>query len=133
MVDDYLKQWLQKAMNDIKVMHNERNMAEENLVPEAICFHAQQAVEKFLKAFLVNHKIEFGKTHNLEMLLNQCRNQDQDFSGLSVGKLSEYAVEIRYPDEVFIPSIAEVDQSIEIAEKIKQFIFKKLDISDKEL
>lgn len=33
----------------------------------AVCFHAQQSAEKYLKALLVEHDIYFPKTHNLAM------------------------------------------------------------------
>ena len=37
---------------------------------EVIGFHAQQAVEKFLKAALSHHRVAFAKTHDLVQLLN---------------------------------------------------------------
>ena len=124
-------------MNDLKVMRNERNMKSDNLVTDAICFHAQQAVEKFLKAYLVKYDIEFGKTHNLKTLLKQCADHDADFKTVTVGDLSDYAsdyaVEIRYPDEFYEPTIEEVDENISIAESIKEFIMKKFNIDEKDL
>ena len=35
-----------------------------------LCFHAQQAVEKSIKAVLVHHGIDFPKTHNLQVLID---------------------------------------------------------------
>jgi len=35
---------------------------------ENVGFHAQQAAEKFIKAFLVRHQIEFPKTHDIGLL-----------------------------------------------------------------
>ncbi|MGD9201390.1 MAG: HEPN domain-containing protein [Chitinispirillia bacterium] len=133
MVDEYTKKWLQKAMNDLKVVRNERAVEKENLVTDAICFHAQQAAEKLLKAYLVKNNIEFGKTHNLKKLLNQCIGHDKKFDQLSVGDLTEYAVEIRYPDEFYIPSLKEVNESIQIAENVKKFVFKKLGITENDI
>ncbi len=40
------KKWIKKAENDMKVAKDELNT--ENPVTDAICFHAQQAVEKLL-------------------------------------------------------------------------------------
>lgn len=133
MVDEYTKKWLIKAMNDLKVMRNERNMKGDDLVTDAICFHAQQAAEKFLKAYLVAYDIEFGKTHNLKILLKQCADHDADFKKVTVGDLSDYAVEVRYPDEFYDPTIEEVDENISIAESIKEFILKKFNIDEKDL
>lgn len=129
MVNDYTKKWLQKALNDLKVMHNERNVEAENRVAEAVCFHAQQAVEKLLKAYLVQHDIEFGKTHNLKILLKLCRDHDPDFKVMSVGDLTDYAVEVRYPDDFYVPTLEEADESIGIADAAKVFILQKLGVS----
>ncbi len=35
-----------------------------------VCFHAQQCVEKYLKAFLTEHDLSFERTHNLTILLD---------------------------------------------------------------
>ena len=37
---------------------------------ELLCFHAQQAAEKSLKAVLIHHSIELPRTHNLERLID---------------------------------------------------------------
>jgi HEPN domain-containing protein len=37
---------------------------------ELLCFHAQQAAEKSLKAVLIQHGIEPPRTHNLETLID---------------------------------------------------------------
>jgi len=44
--------------------------ADRNVADETIGFHAQQAVEKCLKAVLILHEIEFRKTHNLDELVD---------------------------------------------------------------
>ena len=130
MVDDYTKKWIIKALNDFKVMLNERKVPPKDLVTDAICFHAQQAVEKFLKAYLVAYNIEFGKTHNLKTLLGQCIEHDSDFTRVSVGDLSDYAVAVRYPDEFYEPTLEEVDKHITIATDVKKFVLDKLTIKE---
>jgi len=47
--------------------------------------------------------------------------------------LSHFAVEIRYPDEFYIPSVEEAKEYLEIALKIKEFTFKKLGIKEDEV
>ena len=56
MIESYLKQWLKKALNDISVMRHELALPEEEIITESICFHAQQAAEKLLKAYLIYKK-----------------------------------------------------------------------------
>jgi HEPN domain-containing protein len=126
MIDEYVKKWLIKAENDLKVAENEMNVSAENIVTEAICFHSQQAVEKFLKAYLVTKNVEFGKTHNLKFLLDLCIKEDKEFEKVNIGNLSFYAVEIRYPDEFIIPSIDEAKECVKIAKEVKEFVLKKI-------
>jgi HEPN domain-containing protein len=66
-----------------------------------VCFHAQQAVEKSLKAVLFTHQIEFRRTHNLSELI-QILNQhgvDTPVSGEQVNLLNKFAVTFRYDDK----------------------------------
>ena len=79
-----------------------------------------------MKAYLASKNIDFGKTHNLEFLLELCRKQDADFENLNVGDLSFYAVEVRYPDEFYIPPVAEAKECFKIASNARDFILKKL-------
>ena len=126
MNNKYLKNWITKADNDLKVAEHEMNISVDECVTEAICFHCQQAVEKYLKAYLIFQKHDFGKTHNLEYLIELCSKYDKEFHKINVGNLSFYAVEIRYPDDFYIPTIKEAKESIEIAKQVKNFVLRKI-------
>ena len=55
----FIKQWFYKAEEDFIVI---KHLTEDEFcAPGAICFHCQQASEKYLKAFLIFHEIEFPK------------------------------------------------------------------------
>ena len=123
------RQWIIKAMEDMRVMEHEFSFSEEDVVTSAVCFHAQQAVEKFLKAFLVLKGVEFGKTHNLELLLELCKRLDPEFERIEIGNLTQYAIEVRYPDEFYIPTLEEAKEEYEIARQIKDFILEKTGLS----
>ena len=60
---DWIKEWINKADKDLKVA--ERFLNDENMA-DVVCFHAQQASEKCLKAYLNWLEIEYPKTHLLE-------------------------------------------------------------------
>ncbi|HPJ39792.1 MAG TPA: HEPN domain-containing protein, partial [Spirochaetota bacterium] len=45
-----------------------------------ICYHCQQAAEKYLKGFLVSQNISFGKTHDLLIIIESCQKIDDSFS-----------------------------------------------------
>ncbi len=114
-------------------MEHELSFPNEEIPTGAVCFHAQQCVEKLLKAFLVYHQKEFGRTHNIEFLIRLCSEIDKDFAHLSSGDLSFYAVEVRYPDDFYVPSIEESRECYSIAVNAKEFIFNKLKLNEKNL
>lgn len=43
-----------------------------------------------------------------------------------IDKLTDYAVEIRYPEDIYFPDIKEAEEAIKKAEKVKEFVLKKL-------
>ncbi len=83
---DFVQQWLNRARKDLAAGELLLKGAFEDY--ENVGFHAQQAAEKFIKAFLVCHQIEFSKTHNIALLTQ---------TGAGVDSLTSYAVEFRYP------------------------------------
>lgn len=122
-----IRNWIQKAENDFKIGKDE--MATHEPASDMVCFHMQQCSEKYLKAFLIFHDKEHSRSHNLEALLNLCSRIDQDFQELAemgVNKLTRYATSLRYGEEFYSPSLAEVNQAIELAEKVRGFVRKKL-------
>ena len=121
---DYLKNWLTKASNDLKLAEHE--ISHPDPVTDGICFHCQQAVEKFLKAFLIYHAIEFERTHNLFALLEQCNQQDSAFGAIDLKDLNFFGVAVRYPDDFYIPSSAECAEYIEIARQVKCLVETKI-------
>jgi len=130
---EIIKKWILKAENDLKIAKDE--MLTENPATDAICFHAQQCVEKYLKAYLISKDKEISKTHDILFLIKQCLLIDNEFNyllELNADSLTSYAVEIRYPEEFYFPSLEEAKEAIEICEKVKQFVinkFKEMGIS----
>lgn len=130
MINEEVKEWLKKAEIDLKVIEHELKLPQEEIVIEAVCFHAQQAVEKHLKAFLIHHKIQYKKTHNIDILLIECSKLDNDFQGINVENLSQFGVRIRYPDDFYVPDMEEVKFYYNLANQIKKLIISKLEIKE---
>jgi HEPN domain-containing protein len=96
---DLVEQWLAKAEVDFRTA--QRLMRDREPIREAIAFHCQQAAEKYLKAFLVRHQVEFPKTHNLEQLLDLMAPIAPELAASleETEVLSPYRVAIRYPGD----------------------------------
>jgi HEPN domain-containing protein len=94
---DLVQGWLNKAASDLVAM---RASAQAGAL-DAACFHAQQAAEKYLKAYLADRDHEIVHTHNLFKLLAACSELDPAFSQLTdaAGLLTPFAVEARYDTE----------------------------------
>ncbi len=93
-------EWIAKAEGDLATAGRELR-ARRSPNYDAACFHAQQTVEKYLKAFLQERGSYFPKTHSLIELLELCLPLDSTFElqrDLLV-RLDRYAVRYRYPGE----------------------------------
>ncbi|MBU2446153.1 MAG: HEPN domain-containing protein [Bacteroidetes bacterium] len=134
MNEDAVKRWLLKAESDFKTGNDE--IATQEPATDTICFHMQQCVEKYLKAFLIFNGKEIRKTHDIAELIRACMKIDTEFQklfDLDTDKLTEYAVEIRYSEEFYFPSLEEAEEAIEIARKVKEFVRIKLEESGMKL
>ena len=91
-------EWMEKAEGDFQTATREAVVAE---VPnfDAVCFHAQQSAEKYLKAVLVERGIYFPKTHDLESLLTNVCSVAPEASSLvnTANRLTDYGTIYRYP------------------------------------
>ena len=125
-IKDLVNKWIKKAENDI--LTAERELLFEDPITQTICFHCQQAAEKYLKAFLVHHQIYFPKTHRIMELLELCATVNSSFPDelQDADNLTDYAVEIRYPDFWLEPEIKDAKEALAIAEKVKEFVLERL-------
>jgi len=126
-LNDTVGLWIRKAENDLKAGKGE--LSSENPATDTVCFHAQQCAEKYLKGYLILSGIEIEKTHHIGKILNRCKEQDDEFSILlenGANKLTAYAVELRYPDDYYMPDVEETRAAMEIAEGVKRFVLRKM-------
>ena len=68
--EGYIEGWFLKADHDLLAAQKEFSSKEP--LTDIICFHCQQCVEKYLKAYLTFHGKKFPKTHVLEDLTFLC-------------------------------------------------------------
>jgi HEPN domain-containing protein len=95
---DETSEWVQKAEGDMKTAQREFTVLEEPN-HDAVCFHAQQCAEKYLKARIIEEGLQVTRTHDLEVVLNQLLLFEAGLTDLmqAVRILSAMAVEVRYP------------------------------------
>ena len=106
-------------------------MREHDDVTEIVCFHCQQAVEKYLKALLIHNKTEsIPKTHNIDLLLNLCTKFDKDFIIYTGTELTTYVVDLRYPDTLYIPSKEQMQEAIRITDDIIKLCIKNMKVEE---
>ncbi len=122
-----VKAWLEKAERDLTAARGLMGLKPHPL-PDAACFHAQQSAEKFLKAFLIYHDLPLQKTHDLGELIGVASKVDETFLELmDLGeKLTDYAVEVRYPLPGEEPTEEEAQEAIWMAEQIRTFVRRRL-------
>jgi HEPN domain-containing protein len=88
---------------------------------EIVYFHSQQAAEKYLKALLVRHQLEFPKTHDIKDLLDLLNTvhpaaaealRDAEF-------LTPFGVKIRYPGD-FPDTLPDAEKkAVDLAGRVK--------------
>lgn len=120
----YVRQWIEKAGDDLIVIDKLTQF--EVVATSAVCFHCQQVVEKYLKAFLIANGVEIRKTHNIEFLLAECEEFDGDFSLIDPKDLNDFGVDIRYPGDIYSPSVEETLAHKQIALEVKELVEQKL-------
>ena len=129
--EELIKSWLKKAEKDLLTAKHELSFADS--VTESVCFHCQQAAEKYLKAYLVFLDVPFTKTHEIGELITKCEKRDREISALKeeADKLTDYAIEIRYPEEWIEPALEEAKEAFEMAKEIREFVLNRITFSNK--
>ncbi|MFA6924343.1 MAG: HEPN domain-containing protein [Bacteroidales bacterium] len=126
MKNDY-SEWISKAEEDLTTC---RALMDIEYPPfSVICYHAQQMAEKYIKAYLTFKEIEFKKTHDIILLLDEyCISDDDEFNNIRDDAfiLSDYSINTRYPGDYFPLNRNDADEAIDASCKIKNFIISKI-------
>ena len=113
---DHPLEWLNRAYSDLAIASAQIADA----YPEDLCYHAQQATEKALKALLLHRVVAIPRVHDISDLLGNLLK-----TGVTIPEsireaafLSEYAVAARYPglEEPVTPD--ELQSAIEKAREV---------------
>jgi HEPN domain-containing protein/predicted nucleotidyltransferase len=96
-VPSSVRDWLERADVDLQMI--DRALVGGPVPWAGVCFHAQQAAEKYLKVLLIQRMIHPDRTHNLAELVAAVRLAGYDFPEFAeeCKLLKPYAVDVRYP------------------------------------
>ncbi len=124
--DEFVHQWLSKAEEDFSAAKSLITYGASFL--STVCFHSQQAAEKYLKAFLTYHQVEFPKTHDIDELLDLIAPTDSKLSESlrDVIVLTNYGVDVRYPGDFPNVTSSDAQQAIQMAEKVRRLVLQLL-------
>ncbi len=114
-------QWVDKAEEDWDVAQRSYR-ARKRPSYDAACFHAQQCVEKYLKARLNEAGVVFRKTHDLVDLLKQVVTVEPNWASLQAQAiyLTDFAVQYRYPGRDAIK--ADAQKAIKDCREVRRII-----------
>lgn len=93
------REWVGKAEDDYQLAAEGSRLSRP--FHDQVCFHCQQAAEKYLKAVLEQLGLSVPKTHDLERLLGALLPHHPTLRPLRRGLafLTNFSVAIRYPGE----------------------------------
>jgi HEPN domain-containing protein len=118
-------QWLEKAAADFDAADQ---LCAQGRFREIVAFHCQQAAEKYLKAFLVRHQVEFPKTHDIAKLLDRVATVNATLADsiMDADLLTPFGVEVRYPSDA--PELLEGGEVevIDVARRVRDTVMASL-------
>ena len=110
------REWVNRARSDLEIAGSRK----EGVYLEDLCFHAQQAAEKAVKALLIKHNVEFPYVHDIAQLLTLLEKTGQQISEpiRQAERLTRFAVIARYPGMAPPTTLDEYNEALSLAENL---------------
>ena len=120
-----LDEWIEKAEADYKSAVALQRRRKEPL-PDIVCYHCQQCVEKYLKAYLIAQGSTPPRIHDLVDLLNLCAFYDATLTARLplVYVLNPYGVLMRYPG--MTATVAEAQAAVHAMRRLRTILRRTL-------
>jgi len=118
MKEQVVKEWIERGRHDLEVA--KILLAEEEYF-DVVLFHIHQAVEKYLKGFLISKGWGLKKIHDIELLITEAMSFDDEFQKyLDLGReLTAFYYEERYPPgPITSYSKEEIKEVLRVAEEL---------------
>ena len=93
------EEWFKKADDDFKVA---KLIFRDGGFMDIVGYHLHQAIEKYLKGFLVYNNQEYPLIHNLVALLKKCAQFDEHIMDYNAEckRMNSYFIEAKYPMDI---------------------------------
>ena len=122
MVDDP-HEWLNRARSSLEIAKNRG----PQIYLEDLCFGAQQAAEKAIKALMIKRGIDFPYVHDIARLLSLLRESGEAIPD-AVGnarKLTRFATVTRYPMNQVVTE-QHYQEAVSVAEAVLRWVQKRI-------
>jgi HEPN domain-containing protein len=123
-----VEEWVKKAEdNYLSALTLARRRSRP--VPDVVCNQCQQCAEKYLKALLVRHQLDFPKVHDLLQLEELVAHAEPDVRLIhaDLAVLNPYGIDIRYPGLEATPE--EAREAIKAIKQVRRFVRARLGLS----
>ncbi|OFX15422.1 MAG: hypothetical protein A2Z18_06030 [Armatimonadetes bacterium RBG_16_58_9] len=124
-MNEVVREWIEKAEGDYLTAGREIEITDRPNY-DAVCFHAQQCVEKLMKAVLISHGVTPPRTHGLIRLneLVQSARPAWSWPLIDFRVLDRAAVGFRYPGEA--ADVGEARESLDVATRLREKLLELL-------
>ena len=124
-MNETVREWLNKAETDYRVAERELAVEHESDYGP-VCFHAQQCIEKLIKALLISHEVIPPRTHHLPALSRLLESVEPTWSceDAELTDLTDAAVDDRYPGAV--ASRDDAQQMFGICTRLRESLLRLL-------
>ncbi len=124
-MNETVQEWVAKAEDDWRVAQREL-AADPHPSFDAACFHAQQCVEKLMKAVLIHRQVLVPRTHDLVALsrLLQPLESAWRWDDAELEELNRGAVAYRYPGD--FANLEDAVESLRLCESLRATLLRLL-------
>jgi len=117
-----IRQWIEKAEEDLLAAEHLLTLGQRS--PFAtVCFHAQQCIEKYIKALLVSLTIDFPKIHDIGELAELLpAGYNVPLEETQQERLTDYAVVSRYPGNWEPLTQTDAEEAVALARRVREVV-----------
>lgn len=119
------REWLNRARSNLLLAKSKK----DGVYLEDLCFGAQQAAEKAVKALLIHRGVEFPYVHDLAQLLTLVEKAGEEVpkSVKQASRLTRFAIVTRYPGALEPVTEEEYEQALSSAEEVVQWVGREME------